>query len=265
MVNVIWLEGSSCSGCSVSLANLIGKCSDQGPTDIANLLINYIDTAFAKTYMSASGDLAVSCLKKAMEKDYVLVVEGGIPTAFNGMACTVFTENGHDVTMMEAVNKLAPKALKVLCVGTCSSYGGIPASGSNPLRVKSVSGLTGIKTINLPGCPVHPDWLVGTLASLICDEVPPLDRDNRPMPIFNKTVHYYCPRRPLYDKGRFATNFGQEGRCYYKLGCKGPNTIADCPSRGWNNGFNYCTQANTNCIGCTEKSFPESKLFNRAS
>lgn len=255
--NIIWIEGASCSGCSVSLANLIGDCSEYGPTDFVDLLFNYINASFAKTFMAASGDLAVSSLRNAQKGDYILVVEGGVPTAFDGMACTLFSENGVDVTMLEAVKELAPKAQSVICVGTCSSYGGIPASGTNPTAVKTVAEVTGVKTINLPGCPAHPDWVAGTIAKVLCGEEIVLDEtDGRPVDLYNKTVHYYCPRRPLYHKGHFATEIGQEGRCYYQLGCRGPYTLADCSARGWNKGFNYCIQANVPCVGCAEKSFP---------
>jgi hydrogenase small subunit len=259
---IIWIEGASCSGCSVSLANLIGDCSEYGPTDFADLLFNYINASFAKTFMSAAGDLAVSSLMNARKGEFILVVEGGVPTAYNGMACTLFSQNGVDYTMLDVVKDLAPKATAVLCVGTCSSYGGIPASGPNPTGVKSVSAVTGIKTINLPGCPAHPDWVAGTIAKVLCGEEVVLDvNDGRPVDIYGKTVHYYCPRRPLYEKGHFATEIGQEGRCFYNLGCRGPYTIADCSARGWNNGFNYCIQANVPCAGCAEKSFPLEKFI----
>lgn len=258
---VIWIEGSSCSGCSISMANLIGDCSDSGPVDFNDLLTNYANLAFSKTFMSAAGDMAVSSLREAQQKDYILVVEGGIPTAFNGKACTVFTENGADVTMMDAVLELAPGAVSVICAGTCSSFGGIPASSPNPINVVSVSALTGIQTINLPGCPVHPDWIAATIASLMCGNVPDLDASGRPVAIYGASIHDKCPRKPMYDSGSFAVKFGQEGTCLYKMGCNGPTSYADCPRRGWNNGLNYCIQSNGNCIGCVESSFPKPQLL----
>ena len=260
--SIIWIEGASCSGCSVSLANLIGDCSEFGPTDFPDLLFNYMNASFAKTFMTAAGDLAVESLRAAQKNDYILVVEGGVPTAFNGMACTLFTENGVDVTMLKAVQELAPKAKAVVCVGTCSSYGGIPSSGPNPTAIKTVSQCTGISTINIPGCPAHPDWVAATIAKVLCGEEFVLDdTDNRPTDIFHRTVHYHCPRRPLYERGHFATEIGQEGKCFYQLGCRGPYTIADCSARGWNNGFNYCIQANVPCVGCAETTFPGKELI----
>lgn len=260
---VIWIEGASCSGCSVSIANLIGGVAGDGPTDIADLLINHLNTAFAKTFMAAAGDLAVSSLREAQQQDFILVVEGGIPTAFDGMACTIFTENGIDITMRDAVLELAPQAMLTICAGSCSSFGGIPAAGGNPLGVQSVSQLTGLQTINLPGCPVHPDWLAGTIASALCGTIPSTDNQGRPLAFYGNTVHSRCPRKPLFDRRRFADNFGQEGRCLRNLGCRGPETHADCPRRGWNNGFNYCTQSNAPCIGCVESDYPRTQLIQR--
>ena len=42
-----------------------------------------------------------------------------------------------------------------------------------------------------------------------------------------------------------------------EVGCKGPKTKADCYSRYWNSGTNWCIGANAVCIGCTEKGFPD--------
>ncbi len=263
MPTVIWLEGSGCSGCTVSLTNLIGSAEDRGPRDIADLLFNYVNLAFGKTIMAAAGDLAVSSLRSAQAGSFILVVEGGIPTAFDGMACTVFSENGHDVTMEEAVQELAGLAEAVVCVGACACSGGIPGAGPNPGGIKTVKQMTGISTVNIPGCPPHPDWIAGTLASVLCGTVPGTDAQGRPYSFFGRKVHDTCPRRPLYDIDNFATGFGQEGLCQRDLGCHGPETGADCALRGWNNGHNYCMQSNANCIGCTEDDFPRDKMIIR--
>ncbi len=263
MPAVIWIEGASCSGCTISLTNLIGGATDDGPADVADLLINHINTTFAKTIMSAAGDLAVSQLRATQMEDFILVVEGGVPTAFNGMTCTLFHENGADVTMQDVVLELAPLASMVLCVGTCSSFGGIPAADPDPTGIRSVSDLTGELTINLPGCPAHPAWVAGTIASALCGVIPNTDSDGRPLAFYGNTVHSRCPRKTLYDRGIFANGFGQEGKCLRELGCSGLTSYADCPVRGWNNGFNYCTQANGNCIGCVESDFPKNRLINR--
>ncbi len=169
---VIWINGANCTGCTVSLANLF---SSTGPADIADLLLNTISLEYHTTLMGAAGDLAVQQLKQAAEGSYVLVVDGGIPTAFGGHSCLLWTDQGQEVTAMEAVQTLAPNAAAVLSVGTCASYGGIPAGGPNPTGIVSVSELIGSPTINIPGCPTHPDWVVWTIASLLAGEMPSLD------------------------------------------------------------------------------------------
>lgn len=247
---VIWLNGANCTGCTVSLANLF---SDSGPKDIADLFLNTIDLAFHPNLMGAAGDLAVQHLKDTAQGDYILVVEGGIPTAFDGHTCLLWSENGKDVTAMEAVQLLAPNAAAVLSVGTCSSYGGIPAGDPNPTGIVSVNEMTGLNTINIPGCPTHPDWIVWTIAHLLSGEVPQMDDRSRPTVLYGTKVHKSCP----YKGQKEAKTFGTPSQCLKELGCKGEKTGSDCPSRKWNNGTNWCIGAGAICIGCTEKDFPD--------
>jgi hydrogenase small subunit len=247
---IIWLAASNCTGCTVSLANLV---STKRPTDVADLFINTINLAYHPNLMGAAGDLAVQTLRKAEAGTFILAVEGSIPTLYNGKTCILWSESGRDVTAMEAVMNLAPKAAKVLSIGTCSSFGGISAASPNPTQAKSVKALTGTSTINIPGCPAHPDWIVGTIAKLLAGVTPALDSYGRPKDYFASRVHDKCPRRDA----PWATTFGQEGRCLHNLGCKGTNTSADCPTRQWNNKTNWCVGANALCIGCTESTFPD--------
>jgi len=250
---VIWLNGANCTGCTVSLANLVGS---NGPSDVADLLINTIDLAFHPNLMGAAGDGAVQNLKTAANGPYVLAVDGGIPTAFDGHTCELWTDNGHEVTAKEAVLSLAPNAQAVLAIGSCASFGGIPAGSPNPTGIVSVRDLAGSKTINIPGCPTHPDWIVLTIANLLAGNSIALDADGRPTNFFHKDlmrIHKNCPR-----KGREkADTFGVPYECLKDLGCKGPNTAADCFSRLWNNGTNWCIGANAICLGCTENGFPD--------
>jgi hydrogenase small subunit len=257
---VIWLNGANCTGCTVSLANLL---SQEGPSDIGDLLTNYIGLAFHPNLMGAAGDLAVQTLNEAASGDFILAVDGGIPTAFGGHTCVVWTDNGQEVTAQDAVLSLAPQAAAVLSIGTCASFGGIPGGNPNPTGIVSVGELTGLQTINIPGCPTHPDWIVWTIANLLAGVTPVLDSQGRPMELFGGEefeIHKHCPRK----ESSKATSFGQEGLCLKELGCKGPKTQADCPGRQWNNGTNWCIGANAICLGCTEQGFPDafSPLYN---
>ena len=248
---VIWLNGANCTGCTVSLANLF---SESGPQDIADLLLNTVNLAYHPTLMGAAGDLAVQQLTAATEGDYILAIDGGIPTAFNGHACLLWTEqDGTEVTAMEAVQRLAPGAQEVLSVGTCASYGGVPSSTPNPTGIVSVRELTGIPSINIPGCPTHPDWIVWTIAHLLAGETPALDYYYRPVQLYGRELHKDCPYREREE----AKTFGIRNACLKELGCKGEKTKSDCPSRKWNNGTNWCIGAGNICIGCTESGFPD--------
>jgi hydrogenase small subunit len=247
---VIWLNGANCTGCTVSLANHL---SQQAPTDIADLLVNHIDLAFHPNLMGAAGDLAIQTLNQAVNNAYVLAIDGGIPTAFDGHACMLWTENGHEVSAKEAVIRLAADAAAILSIGTCASFGGIPAGNPNPTNILSVSELIGRQTINIPGCPTHPDWILWTVASLLAGVIPELDERGRPREFFREEIHKKCPRKGTGE----AKIFGKEGVCLKELGCKGPSTKADCHLRQWNNATNWCIGANAVCLGCTERGFPD--------
>jgi hydrogenase small subunit len=249
---IIWLAASNCTGCTVSLANLI---SASKPTDVADLLINTVNLAYHPNLMGAAGSLAVqNALNAEKSGSFILAVEGGVPTAFGGRCCYVWREGTRDMTALEVVKRLAPKAAAVLSIGTCASFGGISGANPNPTAIRSVSNVTGLKTINIPGCPSHPDWIVGTIAKLLTGTTVSVDSSGRPSNFFSTTtIHQSCPR----NGQPWAKAFGQEGLCLRDLGCKGPNVRGDCASRRWNGGTNWCVGANALCIGCTENGFPD--------
>lgn len=252
--SVVWLQGSACTGCSVSLLNRI---SASRPTDIADVLINYINLRYHPNVMGAAGEPAAAIAEEYRTKtNYVLAMEGGVPTLFGGSTCWAWSIKGRDVTMLEAVQALGKTAWQILCVGTCASWGGIPAAAPNPTGVRAVSAITGRPTLNIAGCPPHPDWIVWAIANLLLGTVGSVDRYGRPTALFNRTVHNQCPRRETEE----ATMYGQDGRCTEELGCHGPETIGPCPLRLWNNRQNWCVDANSLCIGCTNPTFPGTSL-----
>ncbi len=264
---IIWIKGASCTGCTVSLANRI---SSSAPVDLADLLIHTIDLVYHPTLMGGAGDAAVQSLLNAAAGKFILAVEGGIPTIYNGKTCTIYTQNGVDITALAAVQVLAPKAAAVLSIGTCASYGGMSAASPNPTQIKSLSAATGVPTINIPGCPPHPDWIVWTIAQLLSGVTPALDSSGRPTALFGQTVHSQCSRK----SAAWATSLASTALCNGNIGCKGRNTHADCPTRLWNNEMNWCVGtvssngngADSLCQGCTESGFPDkfSPLFSTA-
>ena len=257
---VIWLEGSACTGCSVSFLNTVHP-------DIEKVLLEVISLHFHETVMAASGDMAMEALFKTVEENkgnFILVVEGAIPVAEDGHYCLVGERDGHHLTFDKLVKEVGSQAQAVLSFGTCSAYGGIPATPPNPTGCKGVSEI--VKTrpvVNIPGCPPHPDWMVGTIAHiLLYGDLPELDTFGRPKMFFGGIIHDNCPRRQYFDNGIFAKNFGDPG-CLLELGCKGPIAHCDSTTRLWNNGVSWCIKSGAPCIACTEPEFPGWPMYER--
>ncbi len=255
--NVIWIQSQSCSGCSVSLLNKVAP-------DVAGLITEHISLNFHQTLMGGTGHVAVSVLEDAVKKnrkDFVLVVEGSIPTK-DDLYCTIGEVDGRHVSAREWIEKLGQNAVAVVAVGTCATGGGIPgaevrATGDNPTGAKSLASiLPDRQVINVGGCPPHPDWIVGTLLHVLLKGVPRLDEQNRPVMYYGRTVHEQCEHLNEYKEGIFAKHWGDEG-CLYNLGCLGMDTGCDIPTRKWNDGMNTCTACGAGCIGCTENVFPD--------
>lgn len=269
-VPIAWVATGSCSGCSVSLLNV------DAPTIQEALLGEvlpgkHLSLRFHSTVMAAQGDLAVGALLKLQEEEkgkYVLAVEGATATKEGGKYCNVGEKDGKVFYGDKTVQDLARDALAVLAIGTCASYGGIPAAAPNPTGCLGTGELlkrAGIKTpiVNIPGCAPHPDWIVGTIAQILVAGLGGLkvDKDGRPAPFYSSLIHDNCPFRGHFDRSHFAEHFGEHG-CLVKLGCKGPRTHADCPERRWNNKTSWCIEAGHPCIGCVEPDFPfEGSLF----
>ncbi len=253
---VLWIQGGGCTGCSVSLLNTAH------PT-IAEVLLKIISLKFHQTVMASSGELALEYLYQTADKykgKYILVVEGTIPTGAGGKYCLPGELKGKEITFAEMTKNLGTKAAAVLAVGQCATYGGIPAAQPNPTASKGVKDffdIEKIKTpvINIPGCPPHPDWMVGTIAHVLMFGIPKLDSDGRPILFYGTLVHDNCPYRSYYDEKKFAKSFGEEG-CRVELGCKGPESFADCWKRGWNSNVNWCIH-NSLCLGCTQPGYPD--------
>ncbi len=263
---LIWMQTSACSGCSVSVINTIHPSIKNVILDQIlpgqQLLLNY-----HSTLMAAGGKLSTNtALETARTRKgkYVYIVEGAIPTAEDGIYGTLGEENGKPVSMLEWVRRLAPDAMAVLAVGTCAAYGGVAAAKPNPSGAKGMTDvLTMLKVatpvVNIPGCPCHPDWFIGTVARVLLYGLPKpkeLDENGRLKIYYGKTVHNRCINRDYLDDGVFATKFGEVG-CLIQIGCKGPFAHADCPVRQWNSGMNWCINANAPCMGCTEPGFPD--------
>ena len=153
---MLWIQAQNCTGCSVSLLN----CEMPG---IAKVITQLISLKFHSNVSAATGDVAMDVIEGTVKAGgYTLVVEGSIPVGMPS-ACLI----GHE-PVAEQIVRAAKNASAVLAVGTCAAFGGIPAAENNPTgAIDVVTHLKneGVSTpvIRLPGCPAHPDWMIGTI------------------------------------------------------------------------------------------------------
>jgi len=205
----------------------------------------------------------------------VLVVEGSIGNEeINGdghwSGFGVNPDTGQPITTNEWVDRLAPKAAAVVAVGTCATYGGIPAMKNNPTGAMGLpdylgwkwKSKAGLPVICIPGCPAQPDNMTEMLLYLVLHlgglaPAPELDDQLRPVSLFGRTVHEGCNRAAFFEHGNFATEYGSDHRCLVKLGCKGPVVKCNVPVRGWVNGIGGCPNVGGICMACTMPGFPD--------
>lgn len=248
---VFWLSGQACTGCTESLLRAYH------PT-VETLILDMISLDYHETLCAGAGDQAEDFKDQSLKRNwgnYILVLDGSIPTKDGGVYCQV---GGRP--FLEHVRYAAEGAAAILAMGSCSSWGGIPSSGPNPTEAKSAQDvLPGKTVINVPGCPPNPyNFLSTVLYLLTFGKTPELDDKNRPKFAYGRLIHENCERRPHFDAGRFALEFGdaghREGWCLYKLGCKGPETYANCPAIGFNDVGEgaWPVGAGHPCFGCTE-------------
>lgn len=243
---VIWLSGQDCAGCSISFAGSLYP-------SIGDMILGRVSLRYHEALMAGSGHVAEAAYHEAVkEGGFVLCVEGSIPKA-DDRFCMI---GGRP--FREIVEEAGAKAMAIIAVGACATYGGIPAAG--PTQGVGVSKIiTSKPIINISTCPVHPDHLTGTvLYYLTTKKLPPLDKQGRPTMYFGELVHDNCRRRSYFDNYMFLKDWNdpaQKNWCLYEKGCKGPDTYSDCPVRRWNDGLNFCIDCGAGCMGCSEPDF----------
>jgi hydrogenase small subunit len=248
---LIWLEFQDCAGNTESFLRA-------SKPSVAEVILDLFSVDYHETLMAAAGHQAEQALEAATrDQDYLVVVEGSIPTGADGAYCTIGGKSA-----LQIARDLCPKALAVISAGTCAAFGGLPAASPNPTGAMSVSdAVPGIRTlINLPACPVNGDNLTAVLAFyLTYGKWPAMDRLHRPLFAYGKTIHDACGRRGHFDAGQYVERFGDEGHrlgyCLYKVGCKGPVTSQNCPNLGWNEHTSWPIGCGHPCIGCAEPHF----------
>jgi hydrogenase small subunit len=251
-IPVLWLHFQECTCCSESFIR-------SSHPIVADVLLDKISLDYTETLMAAAGHQAEKSLHDTMTRykgEYLLLVEGAIPTNDDGVYCCIGGKSAKDI-----LKEVAEGAKAIVCWGSCASNGCIQAASPNPTGATPVHKLiSGKPIINVPGCPPIAEVMAGTIVHLLAfDRIPQLDGLGRPKAFFSRRVHDTCYRRPNYDAGLFVESFDDEnakrGYCLYKMGCRGPVTYNACGVMRWNNGVSYPIQSGHGCIGCSEAKF----------
>lgn len=261
-VPVIWIELQDCAGNSEALLR------SSTPT-VDDLLFDVLSLEFHEALMAASGHQADAQLEDAIHHfkgKYLLFVEGAIPMANNGQYGTI---GASGETFHEHLIRLSKDSAAVVAVGSCATYGGIPAAAPNPTGAVGVMDLVkGKPIINIPACPANPANMVGVvLHYVLTGQIPELDSLLRPKFAFGYRIHDNCERRAHFDAGEFVEEWGDEGAknnfCLYKVGCKGPMTFNNCSIIRYNDGANWPVGVGRGCIGCSEPDFWDKYAYER--
>jgi len=280
-LKVVWLNGQACTGCTVSLANSVYYATIQEIL-LFTQASDSVDLMFSET-LSAGMDISgMQGIDPAnLTGGFVLAVEGAIPNdPSSGTYCDIATTIpgtglGGGVSIGAAVTYYAglSSCAAILGIGTCASYGGIPAGEGNITHAKGLLSHLGSafrsKIVNIPGCPPNPNWIVGTIAYVISKglALPRLDSLRRPIAYYGQRNCNNCERfGKIFINNKTPDDIGdpaQTTRCLKYVGCKGSRTKSDCSIRKWHSpgygqlGVNWCVGAGAPCQGCTQNFFPD--------
>jgi quinone-reactive Ni/Fe-hydrogenase small subunit len=261
-VPVVWIELQDCAGNSEALLRSDGPKIDE-------IVLDIISLEFHETLMAPSGHQAEKQLEDAVEHfkgKYILFVEGSVPRGIDGYFGTI---GAKAETFLEHLTRLANDAAAVVAVGSCATFGGVPAAAPNPTDAVGVMDVVkGKPLINIPACPANPSNMVGVILHyVLTGQVPELDSLLRPKFAFGYRIHDNCERRAHFDAGEFVEEWGDEGAknnfCLYKMGCKGPMTFNNCSIIRYNEGVNWPVGVGRGCIGCSEPDFWDKYAYER--
>ncbi|HEX6605679.1 MAG TPA: hydrogenase expression protein HypE [Chloroflexia bacterium] len=289
VAHAFWLAGMSCDGCTVSVSGATAPSVEDLLTGrmpgVPRVVLHHSVLSaeagheFIKNYqMAVDGKL---------NAPYVVIYEGSITderlaaaTGGYWSAMGVEEEDGQQKPIPTAtwLKRMAPGAAAVIAIGTCATWGGIPAAYGNPTGAMSVMDFLGkdyrsalgLPVVNVPGCAPVGDNFTETVAAILLflqglGPLPEFDERGRPAWLFSETVHQRCVRAGYYEEGTFAEEYGDK-ECLVEIGCWGPVVQCNITSRGAINHMGGCMNTGGGCIGCTMPGFPDrfAPFYNRA-
>jgi hydrogenase small subunit len=280
-VHAFWLAGLSCDGCSIAAVGAQSPTVEQLITGsipgLPKVILHHpvLSVTAGHKFMEAYHEAKNGTLGAP----YVVIQEGSvadenIAEEFGGywsaMGVTIGDDGVHTpIPTAHWLRDLAPGAAAVIAVGTCATWGGVPAAAGNLTNAMSVMdylgkeylSTLGLPPVNIPGCAPLGDNITETVASILMflagvGPLPEFDELGRPAWMFQSTVHRGCVRAGNYEEGKFADEYGQK-ECLVELGCWGPVVQCNMVSRGAIGHNGGCMNTGGICIGCTMPGFPD--------
>jgi hydrogenase small subunit len=262
-LHVVWLAGASCEGCTMATLGatgptfedlLLGRVPAVPPVSLLHpaLSLESGDAYRARLTAAAWGELG----------PLLLVLEGSVldeTRAGAGSFSRLGTEDDRPVTTAAWIDRLAPRADAVIAIGSCATWGGIPAAAGSPTGAmgledylgRDFTSRGGLPIINVPGCAPSGDAFVEVLVSvsLHLSRVTPLelDEERRPRWLYSRLTHPVPPRAGYVDAAVYAA----EDR---------PAVGCPVPGQGWMKGIGGCAHVGGACIGCTARDFTDRYL-----
>jgi hydrogenase small subunit len=283
VVHVFWIAGMSCDGCSVAVTGATNPSVEDLLTGAIPGLPRVV--LHHPVLSVAAGAEFIQPFREAVNgtlgAPYVVVLEGSVPDDqkfaknegyFSAMGAGGFdpdsdSEQPNRVT--DWLRLMAPGAAAFVAIGTCATWGGIPAAAGNVTGSMSLMdylgrdyrSALGVPVVNIPGCSPVGDNFTETVAAVLMflqgiGPLPEFDELGRPAWMFGETVHRHCVRAGYYEEGTFAKQEGDK-ECLVDIGCWGPVVQCNITERGAINHMGGCMVAGGACIGCTMPGFPD--------
>ena len=281
-VHAFWFAGMSCDGCTVSVTGAQAPSIESlllgAHPGIPRVILHHpvVNLESGPNYLRAHE----AAVQGELDAPYVIILEGSISDEtkaletggyWSGQGEEPWGPDGslRTVSTDEWVARLAPGAAASIAIGTCATWGGVPAAHGNPTGAMSLMdflgkdyrSVLGVPVVNVPGCAPVGDNFTETVAAILYflqgfGPLPEFDELGRPAWLFGETVHRHCVRGAYYEEGDFAHDFGEK-ECLVEIGCWGPVVNCNITSRGAINHAGGCMNAGGACIGCTMPGFPD--------
>jgi hydrogenase small subunit len=185
-VHAFWLAGGSCDGCSIATVGATAPSAEalmNGKVPgVPKVVLHHpvLSVEAGKEFMApyqlaASGEL---------EAPFVVLYEGSLMNEelaketggyWAGLGVREVDGEPQPVSTAEWLKRMSEHAAAVICVGTCATWGGVPAAAGSPTDAMGVidflgeeyRSTLGLPVVNIPGCAPQGDNITETITAVL--------------------------------------------------------------------------------------------------